>query len=227
LLQCAGPPRRRRPRRTSRADLRLAVTGNQRPTANCSTRRRSALACSANWASRRRPRRDRPANDHRGDHRDARVCPAGCRAFGGIWRIRRTRTRGAHNDARPAVVVSAFCGIEATRTVDYKPMLDAALGLVHSNAWFPARCRRFSKLLMVVWDRHRDAAHHHRGDAVAVASAGPHAGSGSSSPDPPPPGRNMPHTLQIHARSVGVPTGAVTVFAPLHTVKPASTFQRG
>jgi propionyl-CoA synthetase len=31
------------------------------------------------------------------------------------------------DDARPAVVVSASCGIEATRTVDYKPMLDAAL----------------------------------------------------------------------------------------------------
>ena len=31
------------------------------------------------------------------------------------------------DDARPAVVVSASCGIEATRIVDYKPMLDAAL----------------------------------------------------------------------------------------------------
>jgi propionyl-CoA synthetase len=31
------------------------------------------------------------------------------------------------DDARPAVVVSASCGIEPTRTVEYKPMLDAAL----------------------------------------------------------------------------------------------------
>ena len=31
------------------------------------------------------------------------------------------------DDARPAVIVSASCGIEPTRTVDYKPMLDAAL----------------------------------------------------------------------------------------------------
>ena len=31
------------------------------------------------------------------------------------------------DDARPAVVVSASCGIEPTRTVAYKPMLDAAL----------------------------------------------------------------------------------------------------
>ncbi len=33
------------------------------------------------------------------------------------------------DDARPAVVVSASCGVEPTRIVDYKPMLDAALEL--------------------------------------------------------------------------------------------------
>jgi propionyl-CoA synthetase len=33
------------------------------------------------------------------------------------------------DDARPAVVVSASCGIEPTRIVDYKPMLDAALDI--------------------------------------------------------------------------------------------------
>jgi propionyl-CoA synthetase len=31
------------------------------------------------------------------------------------------------DDARPAVIVSASCGVEPTRTVEYKPMLDAAL----------------------------------------------------------------------------------------------------
>jgi propionyl-CoA synthetase len=31
------------------------------------------------------------------------------------------------DDAQPTVVVSASCGVEPTRTVDYKPMLDAAL----------------------------------------------------------------------------------------------------
>ena len=31
------------------------------------------------------------------------------------------------DDARPAVIVSASCGIEPTRTVEYKPMIDAAL----------------------------------------------------------------------------------------------------
>jgi propionyl-CoA synthetase len=33
------------------------------------------------------------------------------------------------DDARPAVVVSASCGIEPTRIIDYKPMLDAALDI--------------------------------------------------------------------------------------------------
>ena len=31
------------------------------------------------------------------------------------------------DDARPTVLVSASCGIEPSRTVEYKPMLDAAL----------------------------------------------------------------------------------------------------
>jgi propionyl-CoA synthetase len=31
------------------------------------------------------------------------------------------------DDARPAAIVTASCGVEPTRTVDYKPMLDAAL----------------------------------------------------------------------------------------------------
>ena len=31
------------------------------------------------------------------------------------------------DDARPAVIVSASCGIEPTRIVEYKPMLDAAI----------------------------------------------------------------------------------------------------
>ncbi|MEU4405088.1 propionyl-CoA synthetase [Streptosporangium sp. NPDC023963] len=41
------------------------------------------------------------------------------------------------DDARPKVVVSASCGIEPSRVVPYKPMLDAALGLA---AHAPAHC---------------------------------------------------------------------------------------
>ena len=33
------------------------------------------------------------------------------------------------DDARPAVIVTASCGVEPTRTVDYKPMLDLALDI--------------------------------------------------------------------------------------------------
>ena len=37
------------------------------------------------------------------------------------------------DDARPAVVVSASCGIEPTRVVDYKPMVDAALEIAQHD----------------------------------------------------------------------------------------------
>ncbi|MGE2717010.1 propionyl-CoA synthetase [Mycolicibacterium litorale] len=41
------------------------------------------------------------------------------------------------DDARPTVVVSASCGVEPTRTVEYKPMLDAALDMAEHT---PAAC---------------------------------------------------------------------------------------
>lgn len=41
------------------------------------------------------------------------------------------------DDARPVVVVSASCGIEPTRIVDYKPMLDAALEMAEHR---PGAC---------------------------------------------------------------------------------------
>ncbi|BCI54861.1 propionyl-CoA synthetase [Mycolicibacterium litorale] len=41
------------------------------------------------------------------------------------------------DDARPAAVVSASCGVEPTRTVEYKPMLDAALDMAEHS---PAAC---------------------------------------------------------------------------------------
>jgi len=44
------------------------------------------------------------------------------------------------DDARPAVVVSASCGIEPTRTVDYKPMLDTALDLSNYVAEHSVHC---------------------------------------------------------------------------------------
>lgn len=38
------------------------------------------------------------------------------------------------DDARPTVIVSASCGVEPTRTVEYKPMLDAALEMAEHPA---------------------------------------------------------------------------------------------
>jgi propionyl-CoA synthetase len=50
------------------------------------------------------------------------------------------------DDARPKIVVSASCGIEPSRTVEYKPMLDAALA---AAAHPPRNC------VIVQRDRHR------------------------------------------------------------------------
>ncbi|QNJ96506.1 propionyl-CoA synthetase (plasmid) [Mycolicibacterium fluoranthenivorans] len=50
------------------------------------------------------------------------------------------------DDAQPVVVVSASCGIEPSRVVDYKPMLDAALEAAHHP---PRSC------VIVQRDRHR------------------------------------------------------------------------
>ena len=38
------------------------------------------------------------------------------------------------DDARPTVIVSASCGIEPSRVVDYKPMLDAAIAMASAPA---------------------------------------------------------------------------------------------
>ena len=61
--------------------------------------------------------------------RDAGLRAAGRHALGGVRRVRRARLAARIDDARPAVVVSASCGIEPSRTVEYKPMLDAALDM--------------------------------------------------------------------------------------------------
>ena len=41
------------------------------------------------------------------------------------------------NDAQPVVIVAASCGIEPTRVVEYKPMLDAAIDMAEHK---PSRC---------------------------------------------------------------------------------------
>jgi propionyl-CoA synthetase len=57
-------------------------------------------------------------------------------------------------DARPKVIVSASCGIEPGRLVEYKPLLDAAIGMVESK---PERCIVLQRpMLEAVLDPDRD-----------------------------------------------------------------------
>ena len=99
LRQRAGPPRRRRPRRPAGADLRLA---GDRHAAHLhlprTAGRDSAVRRRAARPRRRqgRPRRHLHADDSRGRDRDAGLRAARRRALGGVRRVRRARTRGAH-----------------------------------------------------------------------------------------------------------------------------------
>jgi propionyl-CoA synthetase len=81
------------------------------------------------------------------------------------------------NDARPTVIVSASCGIEPSRTVEYKPMLDAA---VEACAHPPRRCvivqREKHRCHMDPerdLDWHELVARAERVDAVPVAATDP------------------------------------------------------
>ena len=57
-------------------------------------------------------------------------------------------------DAKPKVIVSASCGIEPGRLVEYKPLLDAAIGMVESK---PERCIVLQRpMLEAVLDPDRD-----------------------------------------------------------------------
>ncbi|MCV7220090.1 propionyl-CoA synthetase [Mycolicibacterium elephantis] len=60
------------------------------------------------------------------------------------------------DDARPTVIVSASCGIEPTRTVDYKPMLDAALEMAEHPAPPCAILQREHQPCQLVDGRDRD-----------------------------------------------------------------------
>jgi propionyl-CoA synthetase len=71
-------------------------------------------------------------------------------------------------DARPKVVVSASCGIEPTTLVAYKPLLDAAIGMVEAK---PKRCIILQRpQLEAELDPERDLDWH---EAVAQAEPAP------------------------------------------------------
>ena len=49
------------------------------------------------------------------------------------------------DDARPVVVVTASCGIEPSRTVEYKPLLDAAIAMAEHPAGVRHRAARATR----------------------------------------------------------------------------------
>ncbi len=56
-------------------------------------------------------------------------------AFGGVRRLRARRSSPpASTTAKPKVILSASCGIEPGRVVNYKPLLDEAIALVDAQA---------------------------------------------------------------------------------------------
>ena len=73
---------------------------------------------------------------------EAAIAMLGCARIGAIHSVvfggfAANELAGRIADARPKVVVSASCGIEPGRLVAYKPLLDAAIGLVEAK---PERC---------------------------------------------------------------------------------------
>jgi propionyl-CoA synthetase len=76
------------------------------------------------------------------------------------------------DDARPTVIVSASCGIEPTRTIAYKPMLDAAIVLAGHK---PRRCvvLQRAQLTAQLGERDVDWDAAMRSDAVEPAEAVP------------------------------------------------------
>jgi len=70
-------------------------------------------------------------------------------------------------DAQPKVVVSASCGIEPGRVVEYKPLLDAA---IESSQWKPTRCIVLQRpLLEAELDPSRDLEWHEALDGADPA----------------------------------------------------------
>jgi propionyl-CoA synthetase len=69
----------------------------------------------------------------RGGDRDARLCAAGAIHSVVGSRLRPRTSSRPIEDAKPKVIVSASCGIEPARLVEYKPLLDAAIDMAESK----------------------------------------------------------------------------------------------
>ena len=129
----AGPARRRRPRRPRCPDLRLPRHRHDAHLHLCAAARRggarspacwpgSVSGAATAWSSTCRwcPRPPWRCSRARGSARCTRWCSAASR---------RASSRSGSTTPTPVVVVSASCGIEGKRVIEYKPLLDQAIEL--------------------------------------------------------------------------------------------------
>ena len=132
-LQLPGPPRGRRARRADGADL-----GQRHDQPDRALHLRPAAAP----APRRWPARWRQLGVRAGDRvviympmvPEAAIAMLACARLGAIHSVvfggfAAAELASRIADARPKVIVSASCGLEPGRVVQYKPLLDAAIAL--------------------------------------------------------------------------------------------------
>ena len=171
LPQRRRPARRRRPRRAGRdpATIRRSPATKRDITYARPAREVSALAAVLARPRRRpgRPGRHLHADGARGPVRHAGLRPASARSI--RWCSAGsppTSSRVRIEDAAPKVVLAASCGIEPTRIVAYKPLLDAAIAGSRTSPPPASSCSGPQAVASLVDGRDRDWA-----EAVAAAKA--------------------------------------------------------
>ena len=142
LLQRDRPPCGARAAATSprsSTTRRSPTPSASSPMPSCSTRSRRSPRCCRTSAS---PRATASSSTCRWCRRRCSRCmPARASARSIRWcsaASRRRSSRPASTTAKPKLILSASCGIEAARVVAYKPLLDAAIDLAQGEAARPA-----------------------------------------------------------------------------------------
>jgi propionyl-CoA synthetase len=122
--------------RAGRGDQPAIIYDSPSPTRSAPTPSRAAATRSPvrrRAAPRRggegRPRHHLHADGARGGDRDARLRAHRRGAQRRVRRVRAKELATRIDDAKPKVIVSASCGIEPKRTIEYKPLLDEAIEL--------------------------------------------------------------------------------------------------